>query len=50
MNTLREEIPINWNTDTRDKGDHLNYFGAVKATEYFGKYLEEKGFSAIKES
>lgn len=42
MNTLREEIPIDWKTDTRDKGDHLNYLGAVKATEYFGKYLEEK--------
>lgn len=43
MNTLREEIPIDWKNDTRDKGDHLNYFGAVKATDYFGKYLEAKG-------
>lgn len=42
MNTLREEIPIDWNTDTRDKGDHLNYLGAAKATEYFGKYLKGK--------
>lgn len=44
MNTLGSEIPIDWKRDTRDKGDHLNYFGASKATEYFGKYLESKGF------
>lgn len=44
MNTLREDIPIDWKTDTRDKGDHLNFYGAVKATDYFGKYLDRKGF------
>lgn len=44
MNTLSTEIPIDWKTDTRDKGDHLNYLGAAKATEYFGKYLKEKKF------
>ena len=42
MNTLRDEIPIDWSCDTRDAGDHLNYSGAKKATAYFGKYLASK--------
>lgn len=43
MNTMQKEIPIDWKTETRDKGDHLNYYGAVKATSYMGKYLEASG-------
>jgi len=39
---LVEEIGINWKTDTKDAGDHLNFAGAKKVTKYIGKYLNEK--------
>jgi len=43
MNTLQKEIPIDWKNETRDEGDHLNYYGAFKATSYMGKYFEASG-------
>lgn len=39
MNLCMDEIAIDWNLDTMDAGDHLNYTGAVKATEFIGNYL-----------
>ena len=36
------EIDIDWKTDTKDVGDHVNYYGAKKVSSYVGKYLVEK--------
>lgn len=41
MNLLQEEIPIDWKTDTLDRGDHMNYSGAQKISDYLGAYFAE---------
>lgn len=38
---LQEEIGIDWNTDTYDKGLHLNVYGAEKLSSYFGAWLTD---------
>ena len=42
LNIVKDEIKIDWKRDTRDAGDHLNRYGAVKVTEYVGNYLNNK--------
>ncbi len=42
MNLMPGEIPIDWKKDTRDKGDHMNCYGAAKVSGYLGKYLKER--------
>ncbi len=36
-------INIDWSKESKDKGDHLNYEGALKVSDYFGKYLQSLG-------
>lgn len=43
MNLMPGEIPIDWETESYDGGDHLNYSGACKTTDYMGKVLWESG-------
>lgn len=41
LNVKSDEVAITWSTDSRDKGDHVNYYGAVKISAYIGKWLNE---------
>ena len=35
------DLGIDWDTDSYDGGDHLNYYGAAKVTGWLGTYLRE---------
>lgn len=37
----KEEVGIDWNTDTEDGGMHFNLLGAEKITKYMTKYLTD---------
>lgn len=43
LNTCADEVDIDWKKDTRDRGDHMNYFGAEKVTDYMTDYLIKTG-------
>lgn len=43
LNVLYKDIKIDWKKDSQDKkGEHLNYVGALKVTNYLGEYLNSK--------
>lgn len=42
LNLITDTLAIDWNTDTRDEGDHLNDFGAKKVSLYLGEYLKKQ--------
>lgn len=50
LNMIPEEVPVDLKTDTYDGGEHLNYFGAVKATTYLSKQLWDTGLFEDKRS
>ena len=40
---LDNDLEIDWATETKDKGNHLNYWGAKKVSDFLGEYMESLG-------
>ena len=41
FNMMKDEIGLDWQTDSLDGGDHVNYSGTEKMTKYLLRYLKE---------
>lgn len=41
MNIPHEDYKVEMESDFRDNGNHMNTYGAARATEFLGKYIEE---------
>lgn len=44
MNVHNKQLKMDWSRDTRDKGDHLNVYGARRATVFMASYLQNNNF------
>lgn len=42
FNLVSDKIGIDWSKDTRDGGNHLNFSGAIKVTDYLGKIMKSE--------
>lgn len=42
LNLMTDKLSIDWEKDSRDKGDHLNYTGSLKTTAVLADYLNNK--------
>lgn len=42
FNLVADKIGIDWSKDTRDGGNHLNFKGAIKVTDYLGKIMKSE--------
>lgn len=43
INLNKFDLGINWELDTKDNGEHLNFYGARKASSFLGSYLNNLG-------
>lgn len=41
LNLKTREMGIDWSSDTKDGGEHMNLYGARKVTAYLGAYLSQ---------
>lgn len=42
LNEKKDVLKIDWSKETGDEGDHVNYWGAIKVSNYLGKWLSDK--------
>lgn len=42
FNLMTDELNIDWAKDSRDEGDHMNYYGGKKVSDYMGAYLSKQ--------
>lgn len=42
FNLLTDDLSIDWAKDSRDDGDHINYYGGKKVSDYMGAYLSKQ--------
>ncbi|MBR3325342.1 MAG: hypothetical protein IKG14_04800 [Clostridia bacterium] len=42
LNLMNDQLKIDWKQDSKDGGDHLNHYGAVKNTKFIGEFVKNK--------